>query len=71
MGLYLPILPYKSNSKLMFPLCSACADTMNQDDCTHSDEELCINGTWIVDEVRKAGDMGYGLVDGMNFGTIK
>ena len=55
----------------MFPLCSACADTMNQDDCTHSDEELCINGTWIVDEVRKAGDMGYGLVDGMNFGTIK
>jgi hypothetical protein len=27
--LYHPVLPYKSNSKLMFPLCSACADTMN------------------------------------------
>jgi len=25
--LYHPVLPYKSNSKLMFPLCSACADT--------------------------------------------
>jgi hypothetical protein len=34
-----PVLPYKSNSKLMFPLSSACADTMNQDSCTHSDEE--------------------------------
>jgi len=33
--LYHPVLPYKSNSKLMFPLCSVCADTMNQDDCTH------------------------------------
>ena len=29
---------------------------------THSDEERCIVGTWIVDEVRKAVDMGYGLV---------
>ena len=28
--LYHPVLPYKSNPKLMFPLCSACADTMNQ-----------------------------------------
>ena len=26
-GLYHPVLPYKSNSKLMFPLGSACADT--------------------------------------------
>jgi hypothetical protein len=50
--LYHPVLPYKSNSKLMFPLCSLCADTMNQDRRTHSDEERCIVGTWIVDEVR-------------------
>jgi G:T-mismatch repair DNA endonuclease (very short patch repair protein) len=28
--LYHLVLPYKSNSKLMFPLCSACSDTMNQ-----------------------------------------
>jgi len=43
--LYHPVLQYKSNSKLMFPLCSSCADTMNQDDCTHSDEERHIFGT--------------------------
>jgi len=66
-GMYHPVLPYKSNSKLMFPLCSACADTMNQDDCTHSDEECCIVGTLLVDEVRKAVDMFYGLVDVYEF----
>ena len=36
-GLYHSVLPYKSNSKLMFLLCSTCADIMNQDNCTHSD----------------------------------
>jgi hypothetical protein len=57
-NLYHPVLPYESNSKLMFPLCSACADTMNQGDCTHSDEERCIFGTCVVDEVCKAVEMG-------------
>jgi len=32
MKVYHPVLPYKSNSKLMFPLCSACTDTMNRGD---------------------------------------
>ena len=32
--LYHPVFPYKSNSKLMFPLCSAWAVTMNQGKCT-------------------------------------
>ena len=61
------MFPYKSNSKLMFPLCSACADTMNQGNCTHTDEERCIVGTWVVDEVRKAIEMGYGLMDVFEF----
>jgi hypothetical protein len=70
-GLYHPVLPYKSNSKLMFPLCSACADAMNQDDCTHSDEERCIVGTWVVDEVRKAVEMGYDVKDVYEFWEYK
>ena len=37
--LYYPVFPYKNNSKLMFPLCSACADTMNQCNCIDPDEE--------------------------------
>ena len=47
--LYHPVLPYKSNSKLMFPFCSVCADTMNQDPCTNSDEERCKVGTWLLE----------------------
>ena len=66
MRLYNPVFPYKCNSKLMFPLCSACA-TMNQGRCAHSDDERCIIGSWLTDEVRKAVDMGYGLVEVFEF----
>jgi len=55
----------------MFPLCSACADTMNQGNCTHSDEERCIVGTWAVYEVRKALEMGNGVMDVLNFGNMR
>jgi hypothetical protein len=64
-GNYHPVIPYKSNSKLMFTLCSTCAD-MNQDCCTHTDER-CISGTWVVDEVRKAVDLGYSLLEVFEF----
>jgi hypothetical protein len=70
-GNYHPVLPYKTNSKLMFHLCSACADTMNQDDCTHSDKERCIVGTWVVDEVRKAEEIGYKVMDVYEFSKYK
>jgi len=40
---------------------------MNQGSCTHSNEERCIVGTWIVDEVREAVDMGHSLVDEFEF----
>ena len=51
----------------MIPLCCACADAMNQEDCTHSDEEQCIAGTCLVDEVRKPVEMGYGSVSVFQF----
>ena len=38
-GLYHPVLPYRSNSKLKFPLCRTCADTENQNPCTCSEEK--------------------------------
>jgi len=57
---------YKSNSKLMFS-CSVFADTINQDRCTHSHEERGIVGIRIVDEVLKAVDMSYALVDVFEF----
>jgi len=64
---YHPVIPYKSKSKLMIPLCFACADTTNQGKCKHTGEERCIVGTWVVDEVRKAIEMGYILVNVFEF----
>ena len=55
----------------MFPFCSAKADRMNQGPYNHSDEERCIFVTWVVDEVRKAVDMGYGLVDVFEFWEMR
>jgi hypothetical protein len=40
---------------------------MNQGRCAHSDDERCIIGSWLTDEVRKAVDMGYGLVEVFEF----
>ena len=39
---------------------------MYQGKCTHSDER-CIVGTWVVDEVRKAVEMGYSVMDVLEF----
>jgi len=47
--------------------CSVFADTINQDRCTHSHEERGIVGIRIVDEVLKAVDMSYALVDVFEF----
>jgi len=40
---------------------------MNQGNRKQSDEERYIVGTWVVDEVRKAVEMDYGLVDVLEF----
>ena len=39
---------------------------MNQGNCKHTDEERCIVGTWVV-EVREAIEMGYILMDVLEF----
>jgi len=64
--LYHPVLPYKSNSKLVF-LCYACADSVNEGNCTHTDEERYIVGNSAVNEVRKAIEICYGLVKVFEF----
>jgi len=40
---------------------------MNQTKCTHSEEERCIVGTWVEDEVRKVVEMGYSVTDVIEF----
>ena len=58
-GLLHPVLPYRTPQNLMFPLCKTCADTKNQNPCTHTDQERAIRGTWCHVEVMKAIEKGY------------
>ena len=61
-GLLHPVLPYRTKDKLMFPLCKTCTDTLNQDPCTHSDQERAILGTWCHVELMKAIEKGYEIL---------
>ena len=40
---------------------------MNQGNCTHHDEVRSIRRMWVIDEVCKAIEIGYGLVDVFEF----
>jgi len=52
------VLPSKE-SKLVFPLCAACADASDTHArCTHTDEERMLRGTWTHLELRKALEKG-------------
>ena len=62
-SLYHPVLPLKikvdNYEELVFPLCKVCAETMNQNECKHTDDKRSFIGTWTTDEVNKALDKGY------------
>ncbi len=58
-GLYHPVLPYRSNGKLKFPLCRTCADTENQSPCTCNEGERTMTGTWCTPEIETALRQGY------------
>ena len=53
-GLFHPVLPYRTQDKLMFPLCRTCADVCNQTSYTHTEHERAIIGTWCSVELEKA-----------------
>ena len=61
-ALYHPVLPYRTQGKLMFPLCRTCADNLQQEPCHHSDAERTLHGTWVTLELEKALEKGYKLV---------
>ncbi|MCI4389187.1 hypothetical protein PGIGA_G00095030, partial [Pangasianodon gigas] len=61
LGLFFPVLPYKSKSgKLLFPLCRTCAEScMQRDPCSHDDDARALTGVWVTVEFNKALEMGY------------
>jgi len=55
MHLFVPVLPYRSCSKLLFPLCRTCCETQNQGVCDHDDpEDRALTGTWPAPEFKMA-----------------
>ena len=60
--LFHPLLPYRANGKLMFPLCRTCAENLQQTPCEHNDSERTLSGTWPSTEVQKACELGHRVV---------
>jgi hypothetical protein len=60
--LFIPVLPYRTNGILKFPLCRKCAETENMRPCACSDQDRALIGTWTTMEVKKALEKGYTVV---------
>lgn len=62
-GLYHPVLPYRYDGKLLFPLCRTClreAMVMQGPlECRHTDAERRLMGTWPTPELEYAAASGY------------
>ncbi|XP_055390586.1 uncharacterized protein LOC129619368 [Condylostylus longicornis] len=59
-----PVLLLKQNNKLMFSLCRSCSEEKwLKECCPHSDEERALIGTWVIDEVVKAIQKGYKMLE--------
>jgi uncharacterized C2H2 Zn-finger protein len=65
--LYHPILPIKMKDRVLFSLCSKCAELGGGDGaegyCTHSTRERAITGTFVGCELQQALEFGYCLLD--------
>ena len=66
--LYHPVLPYRYDSKLLFPPCRTCAqqqikqqptNNKRSEKCPHSAEERSLTGTWTTFELQKAIEKDY------------
>ena len=60
--LYHPVLPFRVNNKLYFPLCRTCATSNSGPGCECFDEGRALIGTWCMLELMKAVEMGYRII---------
>lgn len=67
--LYHPVLPYRVESKLLFPLCRTCAHeqlsthfSRRTFHCGHNVKERAITGTWTTLELKKAIEKRYRIL---------
>jgi len=59
-----PVLPVRSEGKLLFPLCNACIVERPKAParCQHPDNKRMLTGTWVSDELKKAVSKGYHVI---------
>ena len=64
--LYHPVLPYRHDNKLLFPLCARCVEEEMDKPlldrsyhCPHPDEQRALTSTWCTPELYKAVQLGY------------
>ncbi|XP_060731092.1 uncharacterized protein LOC132848976 [Tachysurus vachellii] len=57
-GLWSPVLPYRVNNKLLFPLYRTCCEQQLKH-CDHSDRARALTGMWASIELAKAVEKGY------------
>jgi hypothetical protein len=60
--LLFPVLPCRSNNKLVFALCSKCSELRNKNICVHSDSERSFVGTWCSPEIMEAINQNYSIL---------
>ena len=60
-GLYIPVLPYRVNKSLKFPLCAKCAKEERHTSCTCTVSERQLTGVWPIQELKVALAKGYKL----------
>ena len=58
-----PVLGQSINDKLLFHLCSTCAQESREGYCPHSDEERALEGTFFTAELNLAVQKGYRVVE--------
>ena len=65
-GLFHPVLPFRAQGKLLFPLCKACTETElqkpycnRQPYCEHYEDQCEFISTWCSPEIEKAVELGY------------
>ena len=51
--LYHPVLPYRNNNKLYFPLCRTCTELHSSEKCQHDEEDRNLSGTWVNTELEE------------------
>jgi DNA polymerase type B, organellar and viral len=62
-NLFIPILPFRVNKKLVFTLCRSCSELQQLNDCHHTPDERALIGTWTHCELAAGLEEGYVIMD--------